>query len=438
MNSGLPGARAASPKMGRPGPLGAVLVAGLVAVAALGCRAEGGSAVEQGFVGRDSAGSLVVENRGAGLWAPGDGWRLSDLPLLEIGSAGEDSGTALFRVSDAVRLSDGRIVIANGGTSELLYFSPDGKLLARGGGAGGGPGEFASLMGLGMSIIAVTRTLGDTIRADDKAGGKILVFSPTGDFVRSAPLSEGPTGERVHFASGVGWLDDGTFLATTTMSYGDDPDAQPSPEGRLVRPRVALRRFTLDGTLADTIGTFPGNESYRSIQSSLDKTGSGTMQIRNAPVPFARTFHAVTGGKTVAVGVTDWMEVRVYGPDGALLRIVRGPGTPRTVDAAQREAWINANGGREPATPFPETMPAFGDLTPDAEGSFWVEAYQAPGDPPGPSRWSVYDALGRYLGDVTMPERFQPMEIGADYVLGLWKDDLDVEQVRLYGLRKEV
>ncbi len=438
MNSGAPGSRVTSPARVRPGPLGAVVVAGLVAVAAVGCRAEGGGggAVEQGSIVRDSAGIQVVENRGAGLWAPGGRWRLSDQPLLEIGSAGEDSGTALFRVSDAVRLSNGRIVVANGGTSELLFFSPEGELLAKGGGAGGGPGEFASLMGLGRSIIAIANTPGDTIRADDRVGGKILVFSPTGDFVRSVPLSEGPKGERVHFASGVGWLDDGSYLATTAL-FGNAPDVRPGPEGGLVRDRVALRRFAPDGTLADTVGTFSGNESHRSIQSSLDKTGSGTMRIRNAPVPFARTFHAAAGGKTVAVGVTDRMEVRAYGPDGALLRIVRGPGTPRTVDAAQREAWINANGGREPAAPFPATLPAFQSLALDAEGHLWVETFQAPGDPPGPSRWKVFDPEGHYLGDVTMPERFQPLEIGGDYVLGLWKDDLDVEHVRLYALRKK-
>jgi hypothetical protein len=398
----------------------------------MGCRIEGGAAAAQEAVIRDSAGITIVENGETGLWARGDRRTMTDQPLVEIGSAGGDSGTALFRVTGAVRLSDGRIVIANGGTSELLFFSPTGKLLATAGGAGGGPGEFTSVMGA-SAIIVVARTPGDTLRAHDGAGGKMLVFSPTGGFVRSVSLSESPNGERVHFASGVGWFDDGSFLATTT-SFGDHPDAQPSPEGRLVRPRVALRRFGLDGTLADTIGLFPGDERYSSMRANLDNTGSGTLQIANSPVPFARTLHAVSRGNTLAVGVTDLMEVQIYRPEGTLLRIVRGPGKPRRVDAAQREAWINAHRAREPAAPFPETMPAFDDLKLDAEGRLWVEAYLADGDPPGRSQWGVYDSGGRYLGGVTMPEGFQPLEIGADYVLGVLKDDVDVEHVRLYGL----
>ena len=35
-----------------------------------------------------------------------------------------------------------------------------------------------------------------------------------------------------------------------------------------------------------------------------------------------------------------------------------------------------------------------------------------------------------------LPPRFQPLDIGPDYVLGLWRDADDVEQVRLYGLVK--
>ena len=50
--------------------------------------------------------------------------------------------------------------------------------------------------------------------------------------------------------------------------------------------------------------------------------------------------------------------------------------------------------------------------------------------------WTVFDARGRFLGDVTMPAGFTPFEIGADYVLGRWMDDLDVEYVHVYALDK--
>jgi hypothetical protein len=326
---------------------------------------------------------------------------------------------------------DSRIVVANGGTSELLFFSSNGEFLARAGGAGGGPGEFAS-MGPG-SVIRLARTAGDTLLAHDWAGGKIMVFTPTGGFVQSVSLRERSGGGRIHLATGIGWLEDGSFLATTT-SFGQDPGDRPGPEGRLLRPHLTLYRFAPDGTVVDTIGSFPGDEDYLSLRSNLDNTGSGTLQIGKAPVPFARTFRAATDGNTLAVGVTDMAEIRLSGSDGAVRRIVRWSGTSRPVDASQREAWIAAHGGGAPAARFPETMPAFEDLKLDAEGRLWVEAYSPPGSAADSSRWRVFDPQGRRLGEVTMPEGFRPLEIGSDYVLGLWIDEQGVEHVRGYGI----
>ena len=52
------------------------------------------------------------------------------------------------------------------------------------------------------------------------------------------------------------------------------------------------------------------------------------------------------------------------------------------------------------------------------------------------SRWSVFDAEGVWLTTVTMPANFRVFEIGEDYLLGLSRDDQEVEQVRVYALRK--
>ena len=49
----------------------------------------------------------------------------------------------------------------------------------------------------------------------------------------------------------------------------------------------------------------------------------------------------------------------------------------------------------------------------------------------------MFDPSGEILGVVETPERFTIHEIGRDFVLGHWTDDMDVEHVRLYGLIKE-
>jgi hypothetical protein len=47
----------------------------------------------------------------------------------------------------------------------------------------------------------------------------------------------------------------------------------------------------------------------------------------------------------------------------------------------------------------------------------------------------VFDRDGAWLGDVTLPAHFQPYDIGADYVLGVARDDDGVQTVVQYALR---
>jgi hypothetical protein len=56
--------------------------------------------------------------------------------------------------------------------------------------------------------------------------------------------------------------------------------------------------------------------------------------------------------------------------------------------------------------------------------------------PDEPGRWTVFDPEGRMLGTVATPARFRVFSIGTDYVLGVWRDDMDVEHVRLFTLEK--
>jgi hypothetical protein len=70
-------------------------------------------------------------------------------------------------------------------------------------------------------------------------------------------------------------------------------------------------------------------------------------------------------------------------------------------------------------------------------GNLWVQEYRMPGDNT-PPRWSVFDIDGIPLGEVAYPDGFSPLDIGSDYVLGVWSDADDVEHVQLYDLIKPV
>ncbi len=84
--------------------------------------------------------------------------------------------------------------------------------------------------------------------------------------------------------------------------------------------------------------------------------------------------------------------------------------------------------------PAPETRPAFDRFVADRLGYLWVAPYRPAADQPVP--WLVVDVANGVLGTVELPEGLRPTDIGEDYVLGVIRDDLDVEQVRMYPLHR--
>ena len=72
----------------------------------------------------------------------------------------------------------------------------------------------------------------------------------------------------------------------------------------------------------------------------------------------------------------------------------------------------------------------------DERGALWLRTGRH-FPPLAPSHeWTVFSQEGALLGTVTLPDRFEPFHFGTDEVLGVWKDEMDVEFVRVYALRK--
>src|SRR5687768_2934188 len=92
-------------------------------------------------------------------------------PTVRIGTADGDSSEVLFGAFSVDRTSDGRIVVANSGTSEVRIYDARGVHLRTMGRRGDGPGEFRALLRLGV-------IRGDTILAYDWRHGRITWFSP--------------------------------------------------------------------------------------------------------------------------------------------------------------------------------------------------------------------------------------------------------------------
>lgn len=50
--------------------------------------------------------------------------------------------------------------------------------------------------------------------------------------------------------------------------------------------------------------------------------------------------------------------------------------------------------------------------------------------------WAVLDGSGATVAEVTMPADFEPLGIDSGYVIGIRRDEFDVESVRVYRIER--
>lgn len=366
---------------------------------------------------RDSAGVTIVENARPD---PGSrlGWRVGDVPAVSIGTQEGDESDMLFLVSDATRLADGRIAVANAGSSELRVFSADGRFLAAWGGQGEGPGEFS-----GYTPDKVSRWPGDSIVGDDMFRAQLHVFDGEGNAGRTVTFPDG-------YHSFLGVMPDGTVLVKPSTVFGLAFGAGP-----LARKDQNFAFLLPSGEMSVSLGPQPGEEWFVSTSAPAA-----------TPHPFGRSTIAAIWGDLAIVAPTDRYELHAYASDGSLARIVRRDHELTRPTQADVDAWIQGRLAELPEerreryqaqtevmTPV-EFFPAFGDVKPDAAGCLWVQDYNLPGQ--DRSLWTVFDPSGRVLGQVDLPADLEVYEIGVDYILGANRDELSVERVQLWALER--
>ena len=386
-------------------------------LATAGCEVEAGVAPEA-MVVRDSAGIEIIENRDHG-WAVGEGWRLAEAPELDIGVLEGDSMYQLFRVSGATRTSDGRVAVALAGSSEIRFYGPDGQFRRAVGREGEGPGEFRQLSG-------IWPFRGDSLVVWDEALRRVTILDSGGSVARQVIFAANPSNPSV-----LRPLADGRMaLVDHRFSFGESGMQDQAMEVTLHSPT---------GELEDSVGRF--------IFARMGRIGEEGRSLMGSPIFAPRTDIAVTA-QTIVLGDGSAAEFATYESGGMLSRIIRWPDHNRSVEDADidryREARVAAiddeNRRREEraylaAVPYDRRFPVYDRILPTADGGVWLRAFRRPGET-GPRQWMVIDAEGRLLGAVAAPERLWIFEVGTDYVLGLERDDLDLEHVRLYRLVK--
>jgi len=387
---------------------------------------------------RDSAGIKVVENVRP-VFAASRAWRVDPTPATTIGANAADADTLneLLLVMGVTRLSDGRFAVGVQASNTVRFYDARGRFLGSAGRRGQGPGEFRQILG-------VRQIRGDTLFVTDL--GEVEIFSGDGKFVRQG--ASRARGDRFVYPAVV--LSDGSYLGV----LGDDSRSAPPPAGRARRSEPVVR-VNREGTVVDTIGSLLSHEQLfdgRNVWGDAVAFSIGSILAGNS--------------EGFYVGSPSDAEITQFSPAGKTTRVIRLPdrgGKPGDQEIRDYRAWFLSMPGEDgrpmqPAmkarmaqrlerTVYADRLPAFANLLVDRSGNLWAQRFdhRSVFFKAGPvstqtmsaaSRWDVLDNAGRWLCTVDLPARFTPVEIGADYVAGVARDEDDLEQVRIYRLRK--
>lgn len=390
----------------------------LPAAFAVACAGDGAPA---DFTAVDSAGvTIAVSTSPAWSIDPAKAWNIAATPVLDLTRTGAGPAHEFYRVSGATRFDDGRIVVANSGTSELRMFSAEGLPITTVGREGDGPGEYKQIM-------SVNRIGGDSLIVHSWPR-RISVLDPDLSFNRSFALHD--------MAQNVYPLGQGSILAALTFSSLMDYEG-PS---KVIRAPAHLARLTTVGEVIDTVAVAAGGEELM--------LRIGDRRI-SAGILFGKTMSVGVGAGSIVTGDAERMEFVVLSPDGVPTLIARVPGYPLSISNDELEAERDARMGPNPTSrireiidqmPTPSTKPAFTDLLIDSEGHIWAGAHQPFAtflQEPAPRSWEIFDPDGRWLGALETPVGFTVYEVGTNYILGVFADSLGVEHVQLLDLTRQ-
>lgn len=348
-------------------------------------------------------------------------WTTETTPLIAIGT-GEEDGFGL--VAGAVFLEGGRIAAADAHARHVRLFGADGAPGGIVGRRGSGPGEFESIDGLW--------TMGpDSLGVFDLRNMRLTVIGPDADIARSVTLQL--TGIKAH-PSPLATSSDGALIVSSDgRTFREDVDTY--------RTDLSLLAYAPDGSISRTIAEIPGEDMWNLVWD---------LGVTPSPVPFGRPTVLGYAGDAIWVGTNEGYRLDRYGLDGdvSLRVVVDRPLRPlrrgvvdryRARERAKATAGAAAKGPAEIFTllaesaPYPESLPQYDGILIDREGRLWVRDYRE--DPDGGSTWIVFGPDGGLVATAELPVRFRATAIGDGRVLGVWRDDLDVEQVRVYELR---
>jgi hypothetical protein len=340
-------------------------------------------------------------------------WAVSSKPILDVPGVDANGAEAFQNLAGAVRLSNGKIIIADKGSTSIRLLDEKGKLLRSVGRQGSGPGEYRIIAtGSPCADSLVVWAVESTIMVGE-SGAAARQFKLPADNPRMAPLL------------GVSCAANGNFV------YISQPAARSMTPAGLMQMKSAVIATDREGKILTQVDSIPSG-LWMAV-------GGGGF-----PVPLGPFTNAVAVGDHIAVGVSDSARIWIISPSGKRTTIPV-PYTPRAPTDQEMADAIDAVADLAPVqlrprllpelqkATKPAMLPAYFGIWGDPDGVLWVQQ-----TPPGAKRTDLLamSVDGKVIARTLIPMAAKILDIGRDYILASYDDANDETHLAVFSLRK--
>jgi hypothetical protein len=347
-------------------------------------------------------------------------WTVEDPPITSVGGDAQP-GAIFSRIVSVARLRGGRILVWEPRPPSVRLFDAKGQFVRVFAREGSGPGEVRDAQWIG--------TAGDTVLLFDKTQRRLTRLTAAGQRVATESFR---AADDIGSYSIIGRWSDGSFV----LRGGDAMFAGNSADG--------VRRDSAWIAVTDPLGS--------RIRRLARIAGSATYQKRLpgdgayvSPQPFGPSGLVAVGRRLVWIGDNSTPTIIGYDSTGAPVRRLTVPFGSRPIDgravAARRDRELAA--ARSPAVRAlvnakyvlaPSVAPYFSGLEVAPDGSLWItNSVQFDSEQP---EVAVLSPEGSLLARLRLPPRFRIVQVDPDVVTGVYRDEDDVEFVRVYRIRR--
>jgi hypothetical protein len=372
-----------------------------------------------------------------GAAGPGAGPEMLD--VTDLPATVQDEDLALVR---DIRLdAEGRVWVLSGHPPFVRIYEEDGARVAAFGQPGGGPAEFGAAWALVPPVRNAVEEGADGMGVFDNRRGTIRTFAPDGTILAEERLDTFtplPPDTRQVFFGDLAWVwrVEGGLLQDR---YPAAPEVGPMPMSQAYDFWQAELAFLPDdGGEPRTLVSFP------EVVDLPDEEGPAVRPLSAGPL-----WDLCPGGEFVVLTRAVPELIRV-GLDGRILSRDPVELSLAPLDQGLLVDWMvsvlsqlqpmpgdtpegmryRAEAAAERAADYMDPTVPPTRLRCDPDGRVWIQLFDMEDDRRGYARdWVVVDSEGELVAEVTFPVGFHPMRFGSERIVGVVRDELDVETV---------